>query len=340
MTGGAPMDDSECTAPAAARTAKPSVALSTRALESMESRTAWAGVLDATYCEMDIDWAQEREPFRADIVARQVGDLSVSVVRADPHAVVRSPATISSDPSDDYLLCLITRGTATISQGDGSITVDNGSFGIVDTARPFTVAGITEFHQVVVRTPRAYLDGRLPAGMADAVPGRLISADGGSAGITSRLLVDIAGRDDSYSAGSSMAIAAALVDLVVAAVTDQVTPVSATERAHAADLIVVQRAMLDRMADPDYAIADVAARLGMSVRYVHKLFESTGTTPRAWLYQRRLDRAVTMLLQTPRSVAEIAVHLGFRDASHFSRVFRRRFTASPAQFRAANTGTD
>lgn len=93
------------------------------------------------------------------------------------------------------------------------------------------------------------------------------------------------------------------------------------------------------MTDPDYSISDLAAELGMSVRYIHKLFSAAGTTPRTWLNQQRLERARKLLLSTDATISTISVRVGFRDVSHFSRAFRRRFGTSPLHFRMQQLGT-
>src|SRR5574337_1150129 len=106
MTDSARKDNPACTGEAGA------AAVSTGGLESTESRLRWAVTLESTYCELDVDWPTKHDRFTAELEVRPYGDLSVSMVRADPHAVVRTPAMVSSDANDNYLLCLITRGSA------------------------------------------------------------------------------------------------------------------------------------------------------------------------------------------------------------------------------------
>lgn len=325
MADSARKDDSPCTAP---------VRVTTRELESRERRDRWSDTLDSTYCEMDVDWPDQSEQFTAELVVRPFGDLVVSTVRADPHAVVRTPAMIESDPSDDYLLCLITRGTAILRQHSRAATLEHGSFGIVDSAVPFVVDGATRFEQIVVRAPRALLAARVPEQTLDDVTGLGISGQNGIGRFVSRLLVDIATADDSMTDRSSSSVAVSAVDLLVAAIGDTTPPLSGTQRVHRQDLQTVQRAMERYLHDPDHTTAEIGAELGMSVRYIHKLFAIAGTTPRNWLYEVRLARARQHLAETALTVAEISERVGFRDVSHFSRAFRRRFGASPAQLRA------
>ncbi|GAB40279.1 AraC-like ligand-binding domain-containing protein [Gordonia sputi] len=328
MTESARFLDPECAAPDG------TVALSTRELASSEGRAIWAETLDSTYCEMAVDWPSAQTSFAADIRARSLGDIAVSVVRADPHTVVRTPAMIESDPGTDYLLCLISRGSATITQDSRTGVLERGAFGLVDSSRPFVVSGVTEFEQIVLRVPRELFAARVGVTIADAVMAQTISAEGGVGRLASNILVDIATHDDGLEDASLGAVSSAVLDVVSAAVNHQASGLSVTDRLHVDDLLRVQSVMSRDMSDPDRSLADVGAELGMSVRYIHKLFSSAGTTPRVWLYAKRIDRAKRLLRQTDLSAAEIGAQLGFRDASHFSRTFSRHCGRSPSQFRA------
>lgn len=160
-------------------------------------------------------------------------------------------------------------------------------------------------------------------------------------GLVSRFLVDIATTDARLSVGSSASVAASAVDLLTSALTEQARPLTATKRVHHDDLRTVQQTMTRYLHDPpDHSTAEIGVELGMSLRYIHKLFSLTGTTPpRTWLYQLRLDRARGQLLDTDSTVAEISDRVGFRDVSHFSRAFRKRFGVSPpAHFREQHNG--
>lgn len=57
------------------------------------------------------------------------------------------------------------------------------------------------------------------------------------------------------------------------------------------------------------------------------------TTPARWLIQKRLDYALVLLNTTKKSIADIVFESGFENSSHFSRVFKDRFGASPLYYR-------
>jgi AraC-like DNA-binding protein len=57
------------------------------------------------------------------------------------------------------------------------------------------------------------------------------------------------------------------------------------------------------------------------------------TTPAKWLMEKRLDYAQLLLNTTQKNINEIMFDSGFENSSHFSRVFKERFGASPLHYR-------
>lgn len=79
---------------------------------------------------------------------------------------------------------------------------------------------------------------------------------------------------------------------------------------------------------------ELAARLNMHPGSFARWFKrQLGTTPHAWLTERKLERACSLLRFTALSIESIAEELGFCDRFYFSRVFRRHRGCSPSSFR-------
>ena len=86
-------------------------------------------------------------------------------------------------------------------------------------------------------------------------------------------------------------------------------------------------------------IPDLAARAGLSVHHFGRAFRtSTGGTPRAFIEQRRIERARTLIEDTDRSLAEIAAATGFATQSHLTTAFRRATGFTPAAYRRGRRG--
>lgn len=87
----------------------------------------------------------------------------------------------------------------------------------------------------------------------------------------------------------------------------------------------------------NFSPADVAAKLGVSVRHVQDLLYETGMTFSERVMNQKLAKARAMLLNSvdDTKIIEIAHACGFSDVSYFNRRFRQRFGASPSELRTS-----
>ena len=84
-------------------------------------------------------------------------------------------------------------------------------------------------------------------------------------------------------------------------------------------------------------VADYAEVLYLSPNYLTQAVRaSTGQSASQIIYDRVILEAKTRLIQTERSVSEIAYALNYQDASYFCRFFRKHTGTSPQQFRQTN----
>jgi AraC-like DNA-binding protein len=98
-----------------------------------------------------------------------------------------------------------------------------------------------------------------------------------------------------------------------------------------------------RLSDGDLSVAEVAQRQRVSPRYVHKLFESEGSTFSSFVRDQRLARAHRLLSDprlADRTIGAIAFDVGFGDLSYFNRTFRRRYGATPGEVRNSAVKAD
>jgi AraC-like DNA-binding protein len=158
-----------------------------------------------------------------------------------------------------------------------------------------------------------------------------------------RLLTDyirlVSRRETPESSGFGHAIATHILDLIALSVgADRDTEVAAAERGvRAARLQAIKADISSRLSDGDLSVAAVAARHGVTSRYVHKLLETEGATFSEYVLARRLELAHRLLTDPrleSRSITSIALDAGFSDLSHFNRTFRRRYNATPTGARA------
>ena len=88
--------------------------------------------------------------------------------------------------------------------------------------------------------------------------------------------------------------------------------------------------------DQDLALAELAALADLSSHHFGQAFKaSMGMPPHRYLIERRIHRAKELLIGGNRSIAEIAVSVGFSSQSHMTFNFRKLVETTPARYRRA-----
>lgn len=83
-----------------------------------------------------------------------------------------------------------------------------------------------------------------------------------------------------------------------------------------------------------FRIADLARELGLSHQALIRRFAAAGIeSPRQFVQGARVDAAAAMLLETSRSVTEIAQLVGYADIPSFRRIFQAAKGLSPSAYR-------
>lgn len=84
------------------------------------------------------------------------------------------------------------------------------------------------------------------------------------------------------------------------------------------------------------SLDQIADNMYLSSYYISKLFKSeTGDTPINYLISLRMRKAKEMLDQQPdRSIQSVAADVGYEDAYHFSKLFKKYYGISPLYYKA------
>ena len=88
------------------------------------------------------------------------------------------------------------------------------------------------------------------------------------------------------------------------------------------------------MEDDEYGIKVLCKELGMSRSQLYRKFSAlTNLTVHQFIRKRKLDRSRRLLRTTDLNVSEVAFDTGFKNLSHFSRVYNEEFGISPKEER-------
>jgi AraC-like DNA-binding protein len=274
-------------------------------------------------------------------VAGEVGAVTVvEMLAGGEGGARRGTAHIRSSDPELYKIDVIAQGRGVVEQGGREAGLGPGDLALVDLTRPATWAMSGPLRMVAVTFPRAMLP--LPADDVARLTGVRLAGDRGAAALISTLARQLPDHLDEYGPADGARLGTAVLDLLSAALAARSGDGARLpgESRRRALLLRIHAFLEQRLGDPGLSPGDVAAAHYISVRYLHRLFETEQTTVADWIRSRRLERCRRDLLDpalATRTVEAVGERWGLTDAAHFSRVFRRRFGIPPAEYRSLHT---
>lgn len=273
--------------------------------------------------------------FDGHLSSGRAGDLILTRLEANRHRVVRTMDMVRA--SDEGYLKIVAplRGRAGVEQSGRQAWVGPGAWTIYDTTADYLIANPERVEHLIVMVPKAQLAGqglRLDTLMARPV--------GGATGIARVALTTMRSTFEELPNMSADAARGAgelvtqLVRLSLIELAGQHTPL--TQREALKDRIRHHVAL--HLRDPDLSVDQIATALNCSRRHLYNAFADEPHTLASYIQHLRLDACLRELQQVglaARPITDIALHWGFNNLSHFSRVFRERTGQSPSEFRQA-----
>ncbi len=104
----------------------------------------------------------------------------------------------------------------------------------------------------------------------------------------------------------------------------------------AALLAQAKRHIEANLEDPDLSPETIARGIYVSARYLHILFKQEELSVSKYVIAQRLARSLVWMTDPRRAhlpIADISSRLGFKDPSHFARVFKSTYGMSPREYR-------
>ncbi|WP_326595830.1 helix-turn-helix domain-containing protein [Streptomyces sp. NBC_01803] len=277
--------------------------------------------------------------FRGRIVSHRCGFLRVSTVEGGAQNLAGPTWSIGPSPADALCVGIHTRGLAGLAQDDWAQRCGPGDVFVIDWARPYTLRELEGFRLHVFRIPGAVLG--IPEKDREFLGGVHRQSGNGVVQLLAPLLETIADSVSSYSPHVAHRLAGSVTDLLGTMLSERTVSEhadvgAADENADRLDMVRRIRSFVNQnLGDRELSPEMIAAHHHVSVRYLHKVFVSEGTTISRWIQQRRLEecrRELARLGQATSSVSAVAKRWGFVNAAHFSRSFRAAYGISPSDW--------
>ncbi|MFV0373898.1 helix-turn-helix domain-containing protein [Microbacterium sp.] len=304
---------------------------------SAHSVAEWSAIAGARFVPLRL---LALDPFSGSIRWRYIEQTCISEISAGAHRVLRTDELISPDDPRHFKVSLQLEGTGIVAQDGRETLMRPGDIAIYDTSRPYTLEFTDEMRCIVMAFPQDMFD--VPASLIRRITAVRLPGDDGVGALLSPFLRDLGENLGEWTGVTGMRILRATLDLLTALVYAQLAePHDHWGESGRAEMRAFRLFIDAHLGDPHLSATTVAKAHFISVRYLQYLFSEEGMTVSDYIRSRRLEHCGIDLsdpAQADLSVQQIAQHWGFRDASHFSKVFKRHFGSSPRQFRASHLG--
>ena len=300
-------------------------------------REQWVDLLSSGYVRLRAD-AKPNLAFDGQLRIMQLGHAAVGRISGTVETIARTAAEIAAENTDNVVLLLNRSSESMLVEQKGArVACAMNSAVLIEQCEASAIEigkqGNCDF--VAIQLPRQELHRRrhgAAAGFMAPIP-----ASAAMLALTNTYVDALLAHHDPDAADTSWFAADHVADLIAATVAPQgFSPVRESPNLRTARF----RAMLGEIdrhfMKPGFSLRVLARRFDVSPRQVQMLFAEAETSFTDEILRRRLALAYDMLRSersAHMSVIEIAHSCGFPTVSHFHRLFRRHFSATPGDVR-------
>lgn len=307
---------------------------STDAFRKRERVAAWREVFGRAVLNIDVAPSTE-DDFRARATVFRSGTFGMIRAETSPVEQSNSHSLISND---DISFCCVLNSPWSATQSGRNTDLGLGDGVLMSNGEIGKLSFFEASSYVAFGLPKAQLAALVPD--HDALLARRIPAGNHALRLLLGYLSLAQGDAFGCDAALDGAFADHVCDLLALALgaTRDAAEVARRRGLPAARLEAIKDDIRKAYRRPDLSIHAIAARHGVSARYVQRIFEETGATFTQYLMEQRLLAAYKALRRTGSAVlpiSMIALESGFSDVSHFNRLFRQRFGCTPNEVRKA-----
>lgn len=289
---------------------------------------AWRDAICDVYVHVDVK-ATDPERYRGFIREAKFGEVVLTDILLSEQRIKRNNRHISQLDKDCYYLQLIHTGNISVVQRGETHRSNPARGAIFSATEQYELHGHGEVRSFYLELPRDEFAQRFPR---ERIPvAALLNTSQGLGRIATEFCATLAAEGSKLEDNVRSGLGSQLMDMLAFTMLTSEGDMPAAEGAvKKARLRSVQQWIEAHIIDPDLSLEKVASANGMSLRYLHVLFEQCEMSAAEWMWNRRLQLAYDSIARGDgRTITSIAFSHGFNSSAHFSTMFRRKYGISP-----------
>lgn len=265
--------------------------------------------------------------FSTEMSRLSLGDFFISTVTSSPIRYTRDSHSIRRDPREETQLTLLLDGELRVRQNNRLSTLSAGEMVLYESTSPFELEWQNPYRAITVKIPTSLLASSVP--MVADITATKIPGNSGRSALIKSMLGTLSTMVDNTPESELIGIETPFLDLLSVTLNAELVGQQVGSQCNK-KLLSIQNWLLKHLDDPDLDASNIANQHAVSVRTLNRLFAGQGTTVKKWLLQKRLESSYRLLtVGGIHRVTDVALATGFKDLSHFSRVFHQAFGISP-----------
>lgn len=306
---------------------------SARTVPAWRRARYWQDMASSVIFPLDTAF-QDADKFNGTLRSWSLGEASLIQLQTDAARYLRRPHHVRSDAGDNILVSFSAHSDVGFSQDGIDLRCRRRQFFVERTNRTSDFVQTDANEIWVLKLPIASMKRHTRS--IDPLFSSLYDANSGIGGLLFDMMQQVPHHYASISNFAAEGIGQTLMELLVLAV-------EADERALTSGRSSVQRGHIGRiekfirqnLGDPQLSPERIAGACNISVRYLHALFQGSGSSVAQRIRELRLESCRAQICEPHRreSLGEISYRWGFGDQAQFSRHFKTRFGMTPREMR-------
>lgn len=301
---------------------------STAHLPRQKRYDAWRAAICDHYVHVDVK-ATHPEDYKGFIREARFGEVVLTDILLSEQTIRRNSGHISKLDKDCYYLQFLHSGNLTVVQRGDSLASNAARGAIFCATEQYELQCAGEVRSFYLELPRAEFAQRFPK---ERIPvSAAIDSTQALGRISTEFCAMLATESTRLADERRAQLGTQLMDLLALTLMSAETDAPGSDPSvRFARLRSVKLWIEAHIGDPDLSLDRIAAENGISVRYLHQIFQNEDRSVSEWIWHRRLQLCYEAIASGDgRLITSIAYQHGFNSSAHFSTLFRRKYGIAP-----------